>query len=516
MTSPTTFAPLAVTLCLLILGCSRTTVAEEIADTLITPSPADRIHELINQRQLSSAHWGILIETVEGRVLFAHNADRGFTPASTLKIITTAAALDILGPDYTFETKLEAIGTTDDEGTLHGDLVITGSGDPSLGSWHLDEENSREAVLQGWKDSLVDAGIRRIEGKIIGDGRFFTEEYFNTAWPYGFLVYWFGAGTSGLAFEENAWRATIRPGENVGDRPRIDINPDTGFFSVINDATTGEEGSASDANSINHQVEGNTFRFTGNIAVDHEVINRRGAVWDGPRYGPWLLMEMLEDGGIPVTGGALNVLQLESPQAIDEAAERRLLDVYTSPPLSRLSEVVNRVSQNFFADQILRTLGRLERNEGSYRSGIQVVGDWMESIGAPDVENLHMRDGSGLAPQNVVQPRHLTHVLKWAESVEHAPARKALRESMSSAGNSGYLTRRYSNAPGYADIRAKTGYIGFARGITGYTTNADGDRLAFAILCNNYSTTNAVVDEVADAIVVIAANAGTRNYTKQP
>lgn len=507
------FALLALIPALAISGCTRTSHGEGKPEPLITPTPAERIHELINQARLSSAHWGILIEATDGRTLYDHNGSRGFVPASTLKIITTAAALDILGPDHTFQTTLEAVGTINESGTLHGDLLLTGSGDPSPGSWHLDGENTVEAVLHVWLEAIKQAGITTIEGNILGDGRFFTPEHHNPAWPHGYLANWYATGTSGLAFGENAWRGTVYPGENIGVPPQLDIHPSPEYFTIINDATTGEPGTPNNVYLSVHKSGNNILHFSGTISIDHGEIKRRGSVWGGNRYGPWLLRKHLIEAGIQVSGEAKDIRQLADPGLIDNARERRLIHVHTSPPLSRLVDVINGTSHNFFAEQLLRYLGALERGEGSYEAGCKVLLDWMESIGAPSVGSLHLVDGSGLAPHNIVQPRHLNHVLKWAASSPDTAAKAAFRDSLSTAPGEGHLVRRLTHAPGHANIQAKTGYTQFSRTISGYTTNSDGDRIVFSIFCNNHSTDNRVVDEVADAIIVLTSRVGTMDYT---
>lgn len=460
---------------------------------------------------LPDAHWGVRVETMDGEVLYDHNGAKGFSPASTLKIITTAAALDLLGPDYTFQTTLEMAGTIHDDGTLEGDLLITGSGDPSFGSWHLDPENEREAILTAWADAVHGAGIRAIDGRVIGDGRFFTAEYIHPGWNYGDLPRWYATGSSGLAIEENAWRCEMLPGDSVGDPVRLTMIPDTSYFTVINTATTAPAGERSTAGAVNYLVEGNTFLFTRQLAIDEGLRVERGAVWDGTRYAAHLFREELIRRGIAVSGDAVNIRQLANPPAIDEPDARTPLATHTSPPLARLCEVLNRESHNFFADQILRTLGRVESGEGSYGAGTAVVKAWMEAGGAPAMEAFSMRDGGGLAAANVIQPRHLTHVLRWGHQ-EDSPARAAFRRSLAAASESPWLRGRMAHLREGTVYTAKTGYIGFARTIAGTITNAQGEHLAFAILCNNHAASIDEVDGAVDATLIFLSHSTREDF----
>lgn len=458
------------------------------------------------------AHWGVRVETMEGGVLYDHNGERGFVPASILKLVTTAAALDLLGPDYTFETTVEMTGTLRGDGTLEGDLVIVGSGDPSLGSWHLGPESTREAVFARWIEALRGAGVTAVEGRVLGDGRFFTPEYIHTGWNYGDLPHWYATGSSGLAMEENAWRCEIHPADSTGEPAGLVMNPDTSYFTVINRTTTLPPGAPSDAGVVNFLVEGNVFLLSRGVARGDGPVQARGAVWDGARYAAHLFREELLRAGIAVSGEALNILQLADPAAMDAPGGRVRLDGYTSPPLSLLCEVMNRESHNFYAEQILRTLGRVEAGEGSYGAGVSVVRSWMEGIGAPAMEGFNMRDGSGLAGGNILQPRHLTHVLRWAHTGAGTEAKRAFRQSLAAAAGSDWLRRRMAPIREGSNVEAKTGYIGPSRTIAGTITNSSGDMLAFAILANNHSAPIDGIDGAADATLIYLSHSTKEDF----
>lgn len=461
-----------------------------------------QLNALFDDPRFSEAYWGVRVETLDGKVLYDRLGHKQFIPASNLKVFTTAAALERLGPDFTYETWLNAVGPIGDDGTLNGSLVIVGSGDPSLGAWHPDEEQNSRQLLAGWVEKIKAAGIRRIAGDVVGDGRCFTEEFIGPHWEYYDLPFWFSAGSSGLAMEENAFRVYIRP-TAVGEPASIEVVPPTAYITLINETRTVEAGGVSNADSTNCQVEGNTVKFAGTIAMDKPFIRERAAIWDGARYAAFLLREALERDGISVAGQAVNIRDLDNPASLD-AAEARTLAVYTSPPMAELVKVVNKPSHNFFADQILRTMGLQRRGVGSFDAGVEEVRSWLADIGVPQTQAIQMFDGSGLARDNLIQPRQMCHVLR--HMARPGPGRAAFVDSLPVAGVDGSLAGRMKDPPTRGNVRAKTGYISNARTLSGYATNAAGQQLVFAMMCNQYTVPTREVNEMQDRACTILAS----------
>jgi D-alanyl-D-alanine carboxypeptidase/D-alanyl-D-alanine-endopeptidase (penicillin-binding protein 4) len=350
-----------------------------------------------------------------------------------------------------------------------------------------------------WIGKIREAGIRSISGNIIGDGRVFTEQYYYGGWEVEDLPYWYAAGSSGLALEENCYRFLSAPGEKVGDKARITLIPDTDYVTVVNETRTGEPGSGTDLDIVYRDPEGNTVRFARSIALDKEPFQQRGSVWDGPRYAAFLLMEALEREGIEVEGGALNIRSLGDPGQFDRIPPggRRLLVVHTSPPLSRITAIINKPSHNFFADQVLRTLGAQKGKAGSFEGGVDVVKDWLRSIDAPDVDHFQMLDGSGLARRNYVQPRQFCSVLRTLYN--NLELREVYYDSLPIAGKDGGLDNRMTWDSTRGNVHAKTGYIGNVRSLSGYVTTASRGVVVFSFLVNQnlegVSEADTVIDE---------------------
>lgn len=480
----------------------------------VSPGAARRtlhaeLDAIFDQPRYSDAFWGVRVEKPDGTVLYDRNGHKNLTPASNLKLYTSAAALETLGEDFTYETRLDAIGAVSAEGVLDGDLVMVGSGDPSFGAWHPDERRDSRRLLARWAAAVRNAGIQEVRGDVIGDGRCFTAEYYCPEWPYDDLVFWYGAGSSGLAIEENAYRITIRAGEKPGDPATVTWTPPTDYLTVINEVKTVAAGVESTADSVLQQVEGNVKRVAGVISLDKKEINERGSVWDGPRYAAHLFREALVRAGVTVRGQAVNARSLPDTARFDraEAPARRTLATYTSPPMRELVKVINKPSHNFFADQIQRTLGLRVRGEGSFSAGAKVVKEWLAATGAPEPQSFTMYDGSGLARSNMVQPRQTCHLLRH---MSRSKAARAFRESLPVAGVDGTISTRMKDPRLQGKVRAKTGYISNTRCLSGYVTDADGEELVFSMMCNHYLVPTSEVNASQDAACLLLAQFSER------
>jgi serine-type D-Ala-D-Ala carboxypeptidase/endopeptidase (penicillin-binding protein 4) len=496
---------------------SLTPNARQASRTAVSAAqPASRaelaadLDAVFDDPKYSCAFWGVRVERLEdGQVVYDRLGHKQFTPASNMKVFTTAAALELLGPEFTYETRVEAVGTIEADGTLRGDLLIVGSGDPSLGAWHPDKERDSRQVLADWTAEIKAAGIRRVSGDVVGDGRCFAETSYSSYWSYGDLHFWYAAGVSGLAIEENAYRVVIRPGPKVGDAALLEVTPKTSYITIINETRTVEAGGPSTADSVPHQTEGNARRFVGPIAIDKTQINERGSVWDGAHYAAHLFAEELERQGIAVQGRPVNIRMSANADRIDsaEAGRRQVLATTVSPPLKDLIKVVNKPSHNFFADQILCTLGRQRFGTGDFATGAKAVSAWLEQIGVPEHQTFQMRDGSGLARGNAFQPRQICHVLRHMRQSEKVA--DSFVESLPIADVDGTLSQRLKHSSTRGNVKAKTGYIGNVRCLSGYITDADGNELVFSMMCNQYQVPTREVNASQDeACRIIAQRKG--------
>lgn len=446
---------------------------------------AKELNAIFDTPEYASALWGVRVETLDGHVVYDRNGAKGFAPASNLKIYTTAAACDLLGPDFRYETRLDAVGAISPQGILEGNLVLVGSGDPCFGAWHGPAQNDNGALLGEWAAKVKQAGIREIKGDIIGDGRVFTPEYYNSNWEIDDILYWYATGTSGLCVEENCFRFTTAPGKKLGDPCAITLKPASASVcvTVVNDTVTTVAGGPKTADIVWRGTDSMTVRFAGTCPIDAEPFEQRGSVWDGARYTAVLFREALRKEGIEVHGEARNIRSLADLSALDHAAPRKALAAFQSPTVREILKIVNKPSHNFFADHLLRTLGYKFKGEGSYSAGAKVVQEWMAKNSVPQTDVFIMLDGSGLARRNSVQPRQTCAVLRYMYNKESV--RDPFFDSISIAGVDGDLKGRMKDAPLKGNLRAKTGYIGQVRSLSGYVKDADGQMLVFSIIVNH-------------------------------
>lgn len=460
--------------------------APQADDARSTGVLAAQIDPLLAKADLSIGQIGIIFrDGATGCVLYARNADIALKPASNSKIPTTAAALHYLGRNYRYKTLLAMRGTQTSE-TLQGDLVVVGSGDPSI-SGRFVADHDRKAIFRQWADVLRRRGIRRITGDVVGIDDAFDDQAQAPGWPTEDRGEWFCAEISALAFNENCidlcWR-----GATGGDQEpaTVEMLPPTRYVQVINFVTTARERGSYDR-YYERQPGRNVIIARGRIGPG-ETAYDSATVPNPTLYFITVLAETLRESGIEVGG---------SPRDADEFADKtvfhRSLDpitYYESPPLGQLIEVVNRNSQNFFAEQILKTLGKHVEGEGSFEAGTRVVRRHMEETGI-DCRGLTLVDGSGLSRLNRATPAQLAAVLL---AVDRTPEGPLFRETLPQGGQTGSLRKRFQDTARLREIaprvRAKTGFIRGSHTLSGWVETRAGQAICFSILCNDLPMTD--------------------------
>jgi serine-type D-Ala-D-Ala carboxypeptidase/endopeptidase (penicillin-binding protein 4) len=441
---------------------------------------------------LERGYWGVLVKSLDTNdTLYALNAHKLMMPASAMKIVTLAASAARLGWDYQFNTRVLAAGPIA-AGSLDGDLVIVGSGDPSL------TDETAPAVFASWADTLKERGIDRIAGRIIGDDRAFGGEALGMGWSWDDLPDGYAAGVGALQFDENMARVTIAPGAVIGAPAIVTIAPETAGLVVRNHLTTGAAGSAESIET--HRPPGSgVIELRGSVPLSSAAVVRTVSVDNPTAFFVAALKSALIAAGIDVHGDAVDIDDVTDAMPLD--GMRTLVD-YRSPPLSTLAVRMMKMSQNQYAETLLRTLGAATgapTAENGAATAARVVQQW----GVPE-GGLILRDGSGLSRYDYVSPESLVAILA------HVDADPALRgpfeAALPLAGRDGTLANRMKGTAADGNARAKTGSMSNVRALCGYVTGADGERLVFAILANNFETASNVVNRAADAIVVRLAN----------
>jgi D-alanyl-D-alanine carboxypeptidase/D-alanyl-D-alanine-endopeptidase (penicillin-binding protein 4) len=448
------------------------------------------LDRIVERPGLAHAFWGIEVRSLRtGRTLYERNADKGFRPASTLKLVTTAAALDALGPEARLRTTVETAGRLDGLGRILGDVFLVGRGDPSL-SGRFDE-GAPTAAFEAMADGLVAVGVRRIEGRLVGHEGAFPGERRGADWDWEDLVWGYGAEVSALSFNDNVVHVTLVPGERPGEPAVLDVVPRTPFVPVVSTVVTTAAGLEEEIVLAKPPGSNRVF-LSGTLPLggfwEGEV-----AVEDPARFAATVFREVLAGKGILVIG--------ETTTSSDPLpAGARALVAHDGVSMERLIGEINKESQNLHAEMLLRVLGGRMAGEGTAEKGHEAVDGFLDSLEAPH-GGWGLRDGSGLSRTNIVTPRGLAALLV---AMDRHPQAAVFRESLAVAGVDGTLEERMRGTPAEGRVVGKTGTLRRVNGLAGYVTTVRGERLAFVLLVNNQvdlsGAAKAAIDDIANAL----------------
>jgi len=314
------------------------------------------IDRILDREVFAPAFWGVEVRDLRsGRVLYERNARKNFKPASTLKLVTTAAVLDAIGPDERLRTTVETAGRLDAFGRVLGDVYLVGRGDPNLSGRFTDGD--RTAALEEMANTLWSAGVRRIEGRLVGHEGLFTGDRRGEDWSWQDLVWWYGAEVSALSFNDNCADLTVTAGERAGDPVRVGREPASAFYRVVSSATTSAAGTPP-ALTLTRAPGSNEVRLSGTYPIGAETWEGSAALEDPARYAATVFGEVLAARGI-VVSGPVETSSVPLPAGV------RVLAAHESPPLLEILKAVNKTSQNLHAEMMLRLLGARRPSSGS-------------------------------------------------------------------------------------------------------------------------------------------------------
>lgn len=490
---------------------------------------AKNIDALLSAPDLARGFWGIEVVSLDsGKLLYAQNADKLFTPASNTKLFTTAAALALIGPDYTSRTTVETAGVLDKYGRLTGDLVLVGRGDPNLSGREL-PYNLRTArnghpiqVLEQLADALVQKGVKFVDGNIIADDSYFAFERYGEGWSQDDLVLADGAPVSALTINDNVVFVNILPADRAGDRAFVNITPFADYYRIDNRIITTPAGTGRKI-FINREPGSTSLTLWGNVPLDDAGANEALAIEDPAEFAAAIFHQLLENRGIVVYGkqltrhtelaslSTLTVTATAPARGGDEPSrslpnQPLVLASYQSKPLIEDVRVINKVSQNLHAEILLRLLGREKGTAGTVEGGLEVLRGFLNQAGVP-ADQYIFYDGSGLSRQNLVTPQAVVQLLRYAAN---QPWGASFRETLPVAGIDGSLADRFPNLDPRTHVCAKTGSLGGVKALSGYATTARGQQVAFSILSNNFNLPSKRVLDAIDSIVEAIVNDGKK------
>lgn len=434
---------------------------------------------------LKHAAWSLYVYNITNSEIEAdYNSQMSLMPASIQKTITTATALALLGEHFKFETRLQYTGTLDTaNGILHGNVYLTGGGDPTLGSKRFGNSTHADSVLNRFARKLIKAGIRHIDGFLIADESIFDDR-FPQSWGYEDVGNYYGCTISGLSIYENMYRLYFDAGASIGDSAKlVDMEPNIPEINFINMVTTGATGSGDQV-----YIMGSPYTYLrqldGTVPLGKKRFDVDGALPDPAKTCAVEMLEALTQHGISLSKGITTSREehWKGPAGLIDTATRITLSTHYSPELSKIVYYTNLKSVNMFAENILKMLGAKKSGEGSTKKGIEVVRQYWVSKGI-DLAGFEMADGCGLSRKNKLTAQQLCKMLAVFSK---DPAYAAFDESLPIAGKSGGLSSMLSGTVAEENLRAKTGTMDGVRSFAGYVTNTVGEDLAFVIIMNNF------------------------------
>lgn len=445
-----------------------------------TPAP---VKWLLQAPYMRGASFSLVVKDVqEGRTVYSYDTDRLQSPASVLKTVATATALEILGEDYRYPTTLEYDGILEN-GTLEGNLYIKGSGDPSLGSSHFAPRQNK--FLSTWIAALQKAGIKHITGSVISDESIFDTEGVSIKWLREDMGNYYAPGSYGISIFDNMYKLSLQTGA-AGTRPVLKgTEPDIPFIRFKNYLKAAPVSSDS-AYIIGAPLDDVRYLY-GVLPANREAYVLKGDIPDPALYLARYLTDQLQQKGIRVDGSP-SCYRIEVEENRWKKGERKEIVTTYSPTLREIASVCNHVSHNLYADALVKTVGlqyKPRRNEmiSSFGRGVQVVKEYWEKKGL-DVFPLRMNDGSGLAPADKVSAGFMGELLVYMAT--ESAVSDAFIASLPQAGIEGSVRNFLKGSKLQGKARLKSGGITGVRSYAGYITK-DGKTYAVAVFSNNYS-----------------------------
>ena len=460
------------------------------------------VNRVLANPLLKRGRVGIRIDWLDRKTpVFSHNADKYFIPASNMKSYTVAAAIDSLTPDYRFITSVYADAKPDSSGVVRGNLIIYGRGDPSFSTGFSGGDYYRGIDLLA--DRIARAGVKRVEGSLIGDETYFNTEPIPHGWEWDDLQWYYGAEISSLSINNNAVDLKIMPGAD-GSKCIVSVLPRTRLYRIINTCQTTPERTRREIR-VKKKLNENVVEVSGNMPENDRGYS--GAVTVSRPAGMFveILRQRLSLKGIKVTGAA-RAINLDERDGIRLQTENYVeITAHKSPPLGVIAAKTMKPSQNLYTELILRALGeeRGDRNDTkktSARKGIAVIRKMLSRAGAQP-ESVIQYDGSGLSRHNIITPNSAVRLFSY---IDQGSSKLVWRNALTVGGVDGTLKNRFRGTSAEGNVRGKTGTLNQVSTLSGYVTSISGERFVFSILTNNLPDSRLRTRTIDDIVLLLS------------
>lgn len=441
------------------------------------------LDQLINQSDAAGARWGVFVLATDGHIVYSRDGGKLFTPASNMKIYTTAVALDVLGVNYRWRTSVYALKQPNENGVIDGDLVLYGRGAPDL-------DSKQKESLPALVEQLYARGVRRVDGDIVGDESYFRGEMYGVGWQWNDLQWYYGAAPSALTIDENALEVTIAPANQPRASATVVANANDEYVRLTNNTLTGERDSVTSI-GINRGLSDNNVRVWGEFPAGGRAFSAFLSVHNPALHAATIFKKLLVARGIQVHGNVRHRdFRVPENEKFDPQNGVELAFI-ESAPLSEIVRTTNKESNNLFAELMLRTIGkeggasapdpdpRKNETRGDDVAGTAVIRMWLSDHGI-NTDGLALHDGSGLSRLDLITPESAARLLTVAAQ---APWAKEFHDSLPNAGRDGTLRSRLTSLS--ERVFAKTGSLTYNHSLSGYATTPSAEVLAFSIICND-------------------------------
>jgi D-alanyl-D-alanine carboxypeptidase/D-alanyl-D-alanine-endopeptidase (penicillin-binding protein 4) len=453
------------------------------------------IRSLINNPDFTNANLGLCVQALEsGEYIFNYNESKNFIPASTQKVLTTAAALELLGSDFKYSTKFYLDGNIMPDGEFIGNVIIRGIGDPSISKYHFKEPLE---ILENWAKVIDSMGIRSIKGNLIGDDSYFDNIYYGPGWSWDDFSYYFSSQVSALSINDNRVDFYIYSGDSIGDYARISAYPNSQYYRIINNIKTTK--SQEDNNITGFRNYGtNIISLWGTTSYDalRKKSNSISVTLDNPTlFFLNLFKQKLNERKIVFSGGLLR--QADLPERINYSVLNPISEHF-SPNLIEILTVINQESHNLSAEMIFKTLGKESTGIGDFEHGSEYILNYVSKAGV-NKQNIKIVDGSGLSRLNLMSPRSQVSVLNH---IHRSTFRDKFMKTLARPGEPGTLKRRMTKSKAEKNVFAKTGSMNYVSAICGYLTTSDGELMAFSLMFQNFTVPITLANNLQDLILM--------------
>ncbi len=448
---------------------SRKAAPARPADAATGTTLSERISSLMNGSVANSSDVTLKVADVEtGAVVAERNATTPLAPASNMKLFTTAAAIDLLHPDFQVTTTVYMRGTADASGTLTGDVKVVGRGDPTIGGRFHDGHST--AVIDEWATDLKRAGVKTIHGNLIFEYGYMDADFIHPTWPVNQLVNWYEAPVSAFSMQENCVQVRVAPA-----RPKkacvVQFEPPTAYLSLDEACITGRG-----VPFVSRRLGSNTISVHGGVPSRSGVTEVFVTIENPVQYFATVTHETFVRNGINVQGQVIVTPRDGRPdwKAVSQHAT----------PLNVVVYVINKKSQNHYAEELVKIIGAETRKSGSWGAGTGMVTEWLTGkLGVP-AEEYHQADGSGMSRDNRASANAFVHLLRY---MWKSPYREDFVSSLPYSGDPDAKFGHRLRVPPYArQVYAKTGYIAGVVGLSGYVRGSSGRIYAFSFIFNRY------------------------------